>query len=150
MLAWAAGTAADIGTTLGAMLILSLFLLASGDTLRAKLIRVVPNLSDKKRSLRVLRDIENEVSRYLLTITAINAGFGALRRLAMWVLGMPNPLLWGIAAGLLNFIPYLGGFIGNSLAAVVAIVTFPTLTQPRWSPSPTSASRSSRATSSRR
>jgi predicted PurR-regulated permease PerM len=129
LLAWVAGTAADFGTTFGAMLILSLFLLASGDTLRAKLIRVVPNLSDKKRSLRVLRDIENEVSRYLLIITAINAGFGLCVGIAMAVLGMPNPLLWGVAAGLLNFIPYLGGFVGNTLATVIAIVTFPTLTQ---------------------
>ena len=129
LLAWAAGTAADIGTTFGGMLILSLFLLSSGDGLRAKLIRVLPDLSGKKRSLRVLRDIENEVSRYLLTITAINAGFGFCVGVAMAVLGMPNPLLWGIAAGLLNFIPYLGGFIGNTLASAVAVVTFPTLAQ---------------------
>jgi predicted PurR-regulated permease PerM len=40
---------------------------------------------------------------------------------------MPNPLLWGIAGGLLNFFPYVGGFVGNVLAAAVAIVTFPTL-----------------------
>ena len=127
LLAWAAGTAADFGTTFGAMLILSVFLLASGDTLRAKLIRVIPLLSDKKRSLRVLRDIENEVSRYLLIITAINAGFGLCVGIAMAVLGMPNPLLWGVAAALLNFIPYLGGFVGNTLATVIAVVTFPTI-----------------------
>lgn len=127
LLAWAAGTAADFGTTFGAMLILSLFLLSSGDTLRAKLIRVIPLLSEKKRSLRVLRDIENEVSRYLLIITAINAGFGFCVGIAMAVLGMPNPLLWGVAAALLNFIPYLGGFVGNTLATVIAVVTFPTI-----------------------
>jgi predicted PurR-regulated permease PerM len=57
MLAWAAGTVADIGTTFGATLILSVFLLASVDTLRQKLILVLPALSGKKRSLRVLRDI---------------------------------------------------------------------------------------------
>lgn len=127
LLAWAAGTAADIGTTLGATLILSLFLLASGDTLRSKLIRVSPHLREKKRSLRVLRDIENEVSRYLLTITAINAGFGLCVGLAMAALGMPDPLLWGIGAALLNFVPYLGGLIGNLLAIAVASITFPTL-----------------------
>ena len=126
-LAWVAGTAADFGTTFGAMLILSVFLLASGDTLRVKLIRVFPNLRDKVRSLRVLRDIENEVSRYLLIITAINAGFGLCVGIAMAILGMPNPLLWGVAAALLNYIPYLGGFIGNTLATVIAVVTFPTI-----------------------
>jgi predicted PurR-regulated permease PerM len=128
LLAWAAGTVADIGTTFGATLILSVFLLASGDTLRQKLIRILPDLSGKKRSLRVLRDIENEVSRYLLTIAAINAGLGLCVGIAMAALGMPNPVLWGIAAGLLNFIPYVGPLIGIMLAGAVAIVTYPLLT----------------------
>lgn len=128
LLAWAAGTVAGIGTTLGATLILSLFLLASSNILRHKLVHVLPDLSEKKKSLRVLRDIENEVSRYLLTITAINTGFGTCIGLAMYVLGMPNPLLWGIGAGLLNFIPYLGGVIGMIAMIAVSVVTFPALT----------------------
>jgi predicted PurR-regulated permease PerM len=129
LLGWAAGTAADFGTTFGATMILALFLLASGTTLRSKMIRVLPDLSGKKRSLRVLRDIENEVSRYLLTITTINAGLGLCIGLTMGVLGLPNPLLWGIAGGLLNFIPYLGSLVGNMLATAVAIVTFPSLAE---------------------
>ena len=129
LLGWVAGTAADFGTTFGATLILALFLLASGTTLRAKVIRISPDLSGKKRALRVMRDIENEVSRYLLTITAINAGFGLCVGLAMATLGMPSPLVWGIAAALLNYIPYLGGFVGNVLATAVAISTFATLPQ---------------------
>jgi predicted PurR-regulated permease PerM len=127
LLAWAAGTLADIGTTFGAMLILSVFLLASGDALRHKLIHILPVLSDKKRSLRVLRDIENEVSRYLLTITAINAGLGLCVGVAMAALGMPNPLLWGIAAGLLNYVPYVGSLLGITLAIAVAVITYPSL-----------------------
>ncbi|HEY5080754.1 MAG TPA: AI-2E family transporter [Bauldia sp.] len=128
LLTWVAGTAAGIGTTLGAALILSLFLLANRDTLRIKLVRVVPHLSDKKRSLRVLRDIENEVSRYLLTITAINLGLGFCVGAAMAFLGMPNAVLWGIGAALLNYIPFLGALAGQCLALAVAAVTFPTLT----------------------
>ncbi len=125
IIAWAAGTAAGIGTTLAATLVLAFFLLASGDDLRHKLVRMIHSLTDKKRALRVLRDIENEVSRYLITITAINAGFGFCVGLAMYVLGMPNPLLWGIAAALLNFIPYLGGLLGVVAAIAVSAVTFP-------------------------
>jgi predicted PurR-regulated permease PerM len=127
MLSWAAGTVADIGTTLFATFILALFLLASSDMLRLKLIRVLPALSGKKRSLRVLRDIENEVSRYLLTITAINAGLGACVGIGMYLSGMPNPLLWAVAAMLLNYIPFVGAFVGMVLSAAVALVTFPTL-----------------------
>lgn len=129
IIAWAAGTAAGIGTTLAATLVLAFFLLATGDDLRHKLVRMVRSLSDKKRALRVLRDIENEVSRYLTTITAINAGFGFCVGLAMYVLGMPNPLLWGVAAALLNFIPYLGGLIGIITAIAVSSVTFPGFAQ---------------------
>jgi predicted PurR-regulated permease PerM len=124
MIAWLAGTVADVGTTLGATLILSLFLLAQRDTLRLKLIRVMPELSEKKRSLRVLRDIENEVSHYLLTITAINAGLGICVGLAMAILGMPNPMLWGLGAMLLNYIPYIGPLVGECLALVIAVITF--------------------------
>jgi predicted PurR-regulated permease PerM len=69
------------------------------------------------------------VSRYLTTITAINAGFGFCVGLAMYVLGMPNPLLWGVAAALLNFIPYLGGLIGIITAIAVSSVTFPGFAQ---------------------
>ena len=127
LLTWLAGTAAGVGTTLGAALILSLFLLANRDMLRLKLIRVVPGLTDKKRSLRLLRDIENEVSRYLLTITAINVGLGVCVGVAMAVLGMPNPILWGIGAGLLNFVPFVGALAGECLALAVAAITYPTL-----------------------
>jgi len=127
LLASAAGTLAGIGTTLGATLILLVFLLVSGNALRTKLIHVLPSLSDKKRSLRVLLDIEGEVSRYLLTIGAINGGVGLCVGLAMAFLGMPNPVLWGIAAALLNFIPFIGSLLGELLAFAVAVVTFPTL-----------------------
>ncbi len=126
ILAWAAGTAAGVGTTLGATLLLAFFLLATGDDMRHKMLRLAPTLTDKKRSLRVLSEIENEVSRYLITITAINAGLGACVGIAMYALGMPNPLLWGVAAALLNFIPYLGGLIGMAATIAVSVVTFPT------------------------
>jgi predicted PurR-regulated permease PerM len=129
LIGWLAGTAAGVGTILGATLILSLFLLAQRDTLRLKLIRVMPELHDKKRSLRVLRDIENEVSHYLLTITGINVGVGICVGLAMAWVGMPNPGLWGLGAALLNYVPFIGPFAGECLALAVAAVTFPTLTQ---------------------
>jgi predicted PurR-regulated permease PerM len=129
LIGWLAGTAAGVGTTLGATLILSLFLLAQRDTLRLKLIRVMPDLHDKKRSLRVLRDIENEVSHYLLTITAINAGLGICVGLAMAWIGMPNAPLWGFGAALLNYVPFIGALAGECLALAVATVTFPTLAQ---------------------
>jgi predicted PurR-regulated permease PerM len=76
--------------------------------------------------LRVLLDIESEVSRYLLIITAINAGLGLCVGLAMAFLGMPNPILWGVAAALLNFIPFVGSLVGEALVFAIAMITFST------------------------
>lgn len=125
--AWAANTLGGLSTTLGATLVLVLFLLSSGDLFLHKLVRVLPTLSDKKRSVRLVHNVEFEVSRYLLTITAINLCFGAAVAVAMAVLGMSNPLLWGAAATALNFIPYIGAAIGVGAAFVAALITYGTI-----------------------
>ncbi len=122
--AWAADTLGGLGTTLGATLVLVVFLLSSGDLFLHKLVRTLPTFSDKKRSVRVVHDVEFEVSRYLLTITAINIGFGVAVALAMAVIGMPNALLWGAAATALNFIPYVGAAIGTGAALIAGLVAY--------------------------
>jgi predicted PurR-regulated permease PerM len=134
ILSWAAGTLSGIGSTIGATLILAAFLLSSGDLFLQKLVRVLPTLRDKKRSLRIVHDVESEVSRYLRTITLINAAFGCVIGVAMAALGMPNPILWGLAAALLNYVPYLGALAGISLVAITAIVLYPTLTMAAFPP----------------
>lgn len=128
IISWAADTLSGIGGTLGATLLFVVFLLSSGDLFLQKLVRILPTLSDKKRSLRVVHDVESEVSRYLFTITLINIGFGTAVGLSMAALGMPNPVLWGVGAALLNYVPYLGALVGMSLAAAIGLITFPTLT----------------------
>lgn len=122
--AWAADTLGGLGTTLGATLVLVVFLLSSGDLFLHKLVRVLPSFSTKKLSVRVVHDVEFEVSRYLLTITAINIGFGAVIAFSMAVLGVPNPLLWGAAATALNFIPYVGAAIGTCAALIAGLLTY--------------------------
>jgi predicted PurR-regulated permease PerM len=122
---WLVGTLADVGTTIVATLILTPFLIASSDTLKLKLIRLFPLLSDKKRTLRVLHDVEQRISRYLLTVTAIYAGVGLLVGVAMWVLGMPNPILWGVGAMLLSYVPWVGPLTGVALAAAVSLTINP-------------------------
>ncbi|MBL8905078.1 MAG: AI-2E family transporter [Rhizobiales bacterium] len=116
-------------TTLGLTIVLLLFLLSSGTLFYEKLVAVMPRLSNKKKALRVVYDIENVVSRYLLTITIINCGLGALVAGAMAAVGMPNPILWGVAAAILNFIPYVGALIGLGMISVVALLSFNTLGQ---------------------
>jgi predicted PurR-regulated permease PerM len=128
LVAWAADTLTGIGTTIGATLILTVFLLSSSDGFLQKIVRAVPSLSDKKRSLRIVHDVEFEISRYLITITGINIVFGALVGTMMAFYGMPNPLVWAVAAAMLNYVPYVGSITGIGLTTVIAVVTFPTLT----------------------
>ncbi|MFN3549546.1 MAG: AI-2E family transporter [Mesorhizobium sp.] len=123
----AAGNLLSVGTTIAIMLVLSLFLLASGSMFYEKLVQTFDLMSDKKRALRIVYDVEREISRYLLTVALINAGLGVAVGLACLLLGLPNALLWGVAAALLNFLPYVGSLIGIVLVGVISIVTFDTL-----------------------
>jgi predicted PurR-regulated permease PerM len=105
------------------------FFLGWGNLSLRKLIRVLPTLTDKKRAVEIARATERQASAYTLTITLVNALLGAALSSALWLLGVPNPSLWGAMAFLLNFIPYLGPLTGIIVLGVVALVTFPGLGQ---------------------
>lgn len=124
ILSRAAGNALSIGTTLAITFVLSLFLLASGTMFYEKIIQSVPKLSDKKKALRVVYGVEREISRYLFTITIINVGLGVVIGTGLWLLGIPNALVWGVAAAILNFLPYIGALITILLVAVISLATF--------------------------
>ena len=110
----------------GALLcaVLMYFLLATADGLLEKLARSLPHFGDKVRALRIAREIEIEVSRYLFTVTLVNIALGAAIAFGLWQVGMPNPLLWGGMATLLNFIPYVGSIIGAATMFAISAVTF--------------------------
>jgi predicted PurR-regulated permease PerM len=127
ILSQAAGTLLSSFTTIAIVFVLSLFLLASGTLFYEKIVQTFSTLSDKKRALRVVYDVEREISRYLLTVTLINASLGAIIGLGLWALGMPTPLLWGVMAALLNFLPYIGALATIAMVTVISIVSFDTL-----------------------
>jgi predicted PurR-regulated permease PerM len=121
--------------TVGAVTILLYFLLASGDLFLLKLVRVLPRLEDKKIAVAIVHEVRHDISRYLLTITLINAGLGLAVGIAMSWLGMPNPVLWGVMAGGFNFIPYLGAVSSAIILTLVALLTFDGLGQALLVPS---------------
>ena len=121
------GYSASAMSTIILTLVIAGFLMASGDLFYAKLVRVLPTLTDKKRALRIVYDVEREVSSYLLIVTAINMGLGVCVAGTFYGLGMPMPLLWGFLVFSLNFIPYLGAACGIGLSAFMALVTFDSL-----------------------
>ena len=127
ILSQVAGSALSIATTTAIVTILTLFLLASGEHFSEQIVKSFGTLTDKKRALRTVRHVEAEISRYLLTISVINAGLGVAVGLAMWALGMPTPLLWGMLAALVNFLPYIGSLVGIGVVGAVALASLPTL-----------------------
>ncbi|WP_449042227.1 AI-2E family transporter [Paracoccus sp. (in: a-proteobacteria)] len=105
-------------------LIFLFFLLASGDLLYLRIVQSFDSLARKRAAYEALRQIEANLGSYLGTITVINVGLGVVSGLVMWAWGMPSPLLWGIGAAVLNYIPYIGAALGYVGAALVALVVF--------------------------
>lgn len=124
LISTAASTFATSATTFGIALFMALFLLATGTLFHEKLLDLMPGLAEKKQALKIVYAIENKVSSYLLTITMINAGLGAVIALLMTMLNVPNPMVWGIVAMFLNFLPFVGAIIGATAVGLVSLTTF--------------------------
>jgi len=109
------------------MLILLYFLLAYDGVFLTKIVKAIPRLADKKRAVSMVREIEMQISRYLLTITLINIGLGISVGITVHFLGLRNPLMWGVLVALLNFIPYLGALAGIIFMTLGAVLSFDSL-----------------------
>jgi predicted PurR-regulated permease PerM len=127
LLTAAASNAFSSITTFVVALILALFLLSTGTLFYEKVVGIMPLMSEKKRALRVIYDVERQVSRYLFTISLINMGLGAAIGTGLWLYGMPNPIMWGCIAAVLNFLPFIGAWAGTAAVAATALVVYPTL-----------------------
>ncbi len=91
------------------VLLLAYFLLASGAHFRLKLVQLVgPSLSRKKDAVRILEEVDVQIQRYLLSMLVSNALVGVGTWLAFGALGMEQAGVWGVIAGVLHFVPYLG------------------------------------------
>jgi len=123
-----------IGTVLGqgtaflagliSVLVLLYLLLAAGNTLFRKLIKVVPGPDEKRTASDVLHQTESIVARYLVVTALINFVQAIAVGVAMWWIGMPDPLMWGLLTFALEFIPYLGGAINVALLLVTGFTVF--------------------------
>ncbi len=108
---------------LGIVIVLLYFLLAAGDGFLNRIVAVIPKLKDKKRAVGIMRDIQRDTSHYLLTRTVINMGLGTAVAVVLFALGVPNPVLWGVMAGVLNFAPYIGPAASIVVLTPVAILS---------------------------
>ena len=106
------------------LVLMLFFLLASGDSLLRRFVEIMPTVADKRRAVQIAGEIEHNVSLYLATITMMNALVGIANGLQVWLLGMPNPLLWGVVAFVLNYVPILGPMAGIVVFFFVGLFTF--------------------------
>ncbi len=105
------------------------FFLADRRMLKRRVVSTLEERESRLRALHVFTDVEKALRGYMSIVTLINAGLGLATAAVMWMLGVPNPFLWGGMAFVLNFIPYLGALITASILLIVGLFTFQTLGQ---------------------
>jgi len=120
--------AVGVAAQAGIVLFLAYFLLMSGDTFRRKLVKITgPTLSNKKITLQVLDEINNQIQRYMLVMVFTSAVVGLVTWAAFSWIGLEHAAIWGITAGLFNTIPYLGPVVVTGGTALVALLQFGTI-----------------------
>ncbi|MBS0432306.1 MAG: AI-2E family transporter [Proteobacteria bacterium] len=106
------------------VLLLVFFFLTYGDHMRRRLAAASPRFAYRRIAINLVRGIQHEISRYLLTVTLINAALGVVTAGILWYWKMPDPVLWGCVAALLNFMPYLGAIASTVLLCAVGVLHF--------------------------
>lgn len=108
----------------GLVLILVVFVLLQREDLRDRLIRLFGG-EDFERTTNAINDAASRLSRLFLTLTTMNIAYGALMAGALWLIGIPSPILWGILAGLMRFVPYIGSIIAAIFPLLIAAAVDP-------------------------
>ena len=103
------------------------FLLLSRDRQRRFLVLKFESQDNRLRALKILNEIEESLTRYVKVVSVVNIGVGLAAALIAFIVGLPNPILWGAVAAMLNFIPYVGPAIVVLLLFVLGVVSLPTL-----------------------
>ena len=107
------------------VLFLTFFALGSGDTFRRKLVKITgPSLHRKKITVHVLNEVTDQIQRYLRVQVFTSAVVGVATGLALWAIGLENPVVWGLAAAVLNLVPYLGSIVIMAASGLVAFLQF--------------------------
>ena len=125
MLASVVGSTGSVLVGLLLSLVLAFFLVVSDERVLLRAARLMPGMADRERATHALRQLESEISRYLITLTLINTVVGLAMTAAAWALGVPEPWVMGLIAGLLNYVPYLGALAAIVLIAFLSLVLVP-------------------------
>jgi len=110
--------------TLGIVVVFVIFVLLSREDLRDRLVRLVGR-QDLHRTILAMNDAARRLSRFFLFQLVLNTGFGMFIAAGLWFIGLPNPILWGIVAALMRFVPFIGSFIAVAPPFVLALAVAP-------------------------
>lgn len=108
-------------------LLMTFFMVEARVRLRQKLLFGRASFGTSIKAARALREVQDRVAAYILTVAMINAGVGVVAGLGAWALGLPAPIMWGGIAMLMNFVPYIGPLLMVALTALFGIGTSDTL-----------------------
>ena len=118
---------AGLAAQMTVVLFLTFFALCAGDTFRRKLVKITgPSLTRKKITVEVLDEITGQIQRYLLVQVLMSVLVGIATWLVYWALGLEYAPVWGIAAAVLNLVPYVGSTVVTGGSALVAFLQFGT------------------------
>lgn len=108
-------------------IVILFFLLVSGSTFLRRMVEILPNFKEKRQAVELSQDVEKNISAYLVTITLMNAAVGVATSIAMWSTGLGDPVLWGVVAFLLNFVPIMGPLLGVGIFLLAGLLVIDTL-----------------------
>jgi len=111
-----------------------IFYLIYRPRLRNAMVMLVSDRDSRLTVLHTLNEIDDNMTTYFGTFTLINIGLGIAASALTWVIGLPNPLLWGVLATLLNYVPYLGPAVVIGTLAIVGLLLYPTLEEAAVAP----------------
>jgi predicted PurR-regulated permease PerM len=118
-------------TTFGLIVLFVLFFLLERETLRDRIIRLAGS-HDLGRTTEAINDAARRLSRYFLVQTGLNVLFGTLVAIGLTLIGVPNPVLWGILGMLLRFVPYIGAWIAAALPIAISFAADPGWSMTLW------------------
>ncbi|MBD0274003.1 MAG: AI-2E family transporter, partial [Acetobacteraceae bacterium] len=116
---------------IGIVVILVIFILLYREDLRDRMIRLA-GARDLHRTLAAMDDAAYRLSRYFLAQVGLNSGFGLFIAAGLWLIGIPNPLLWGVIAGVMRFVPFIGAWIAAAFPMVLALAVDPGWSSVLW------------------
>jgi predicted PurR-regulated permease PerM len=108
----------------GTSLLFLFFLLVSGDTFLRRAVEILPRFRDKRQVVDIAQQIEQDISAYLVTVTAMNLAVGLATAVLTYAVGISDPLLWGAVAFLLNYLPILGPAVGVGMFLLIGLLSF--------------------------